>query len=176
MRAATMAWALLMAVASCAGGSGDSGGAGGGDAPSDGDGAGGDQRIFAACAPHASTGAVTHVDVDVAFNLPPELSVGAGCVGDPALLEGLLVFGAQGCLVDVDSSGVSGCCTDVEADANYNAVLTYRVAASFATLGEQTVWLELPSTSDPVVPLSFTGVAITPDASGNLDAWCAGTL
>ena len=61
--------------------------------------------------------------------------------------------------------------------------LVFRPAGRVETLGEQSRLLEIPSTSGPIVDLSFAGELLDTtlfdgdgDAISNRDEWCAGTL
>ena len=152
---------LSVVVAGCGGDNGGGSGGIGGYGP---------------CEVRAANGPVTEVDLLINSPLPVELS-GQCAQGDPSTLQAFLSLGAQSCVVSVDASGAQGCCPAIAADQNFDAVITYRVAASFTTLVDQSLFVQLPSTSEPVVTLSFAGRPVTlSSAVDNLTPWCAGTL
>jgi len=134
---------------------------------------GGGGPSYAPCEVRASSGSVSVVDLAVDSPLPDEL--GALCASsDPAQLDAMLLIPNQpACMLTVSASGAQGCCPGVTANQNPVLTLVYRVFARTAPVGEQLKTVELPTTSQPVVPLSFAGTPL-----GNFDqnrtSWCSG--
>jgi hypothetical protein len=165
--------ACSLLVSSCGGGN---------DGPP-GDAAGDVGPTYGPCEERPDPGSVTHVDLRVSSPLPAELSTGCaqGAVSD--LSAYLSIPTEDPCWLDVSSSGVTGCCAQVDADQNTYVDLNFRSSARALPLATQSKFMELPTTSPPVLGLTFAG--ITPDESwydtdddgtGNMTEWCAGTL
>lgn len=169
------ALALALAGLTAACGSGDTatggGGSGGGGASGGSAGSGGSDAGAPCQGAGGSSGHVTQVDIALDSPLPPELSTQCP-QGDPTQLEGMLLLGAKACTgMTVSGERITGCCPNIPADQNYTVTLTFRVRSTQSPVGEQSKLLQLPSNSPPVVPLSFSGVAVENFAK-NRDAWC----
>jgi hypothetical protein len=143
----------------------------------------GDATSYGACVDRASTGSVTVVDLRVKSPLPTAIT--ANCPrADVAKLKAY-VFDALptgACELQVAASGVSGCCENVPADQNPWLTLSYRETVLNLWLADQGKMFLLPSTSPPVVDISFANAAVDrpydtdSDGVDNLSEWCAGTL
>ena len=122
--------------------------------------------------------------VDLLVNSPvPEFLLQNCPSGNLSELEVFLTIpGQDSCFLEVVDGAITGCCPQVATDQNAYAALIYRVPPAFA-LGEQTQVIELPTTSDSVVNVSFESVDFDGtiydgdnDGEKNIDEYCAGTL
>jgi hypothetical protein len=143
----------------------------------------GDSDAPGACQDRASTGSVTQVDLRVNSPLPTAFTANCpyGAVSTlKAYLLDALPTGA--CELTVAASGVSGCCEGVPADQNPWLTIAYRETGLSLWLAEQGKMVLIPSTSPPVVAVSFSGAPVDRpydtdgDGTDNLAEWCAGTL
>lgn len=134
------------------------------------------------CAVQSGEGPFATVDLLVSSPLPEVFSEGCSSGNVEELEVFLTIPGQNSCFLTVDDNQVQGCCAGVPTDQNAYAALIYRVPPGFA-LGEQTKLIELPTTSDSVVNVSFDGSEFDGsiydgdnDGEHNIDEYCAGTL
>ena len=143
----------------------------------------GDSDSPGACQDRASTGSVTQVDLRVNSPLPSVFTANCPHSAVSTLKAYLLdAVPNAACELAVASTGVTGCCEGVPADQNPWLTLVYRETVLNLYLAEQGKMVLLPSTSPPVVDVSFSSAPVDRpydtdgDLVDNLAEWCAGTL
>tara|TARA_Y100000589_G_scaffold93645_1_gene88533 strand:+ start:94 stop:582 length:489 start_codon:yes stop_codon:yes gene_type:complete len=134
------------------------------------------------CAVLDDEGPFTAVDLLVNSPLPEVFTADCPSANIPELEVFLTIPGQDSCFLEIVDGAITGCCPQVATDQNAYAALIYRAPPAFA-LGEQTQVIELPTTSDSVVNVSFESVDFDGtiydgdnDGEKNIDEYCAGTL
>lgn len=134
-----------------------------------------------ACEPKDGAPPFASVDLQVESPLPDGLT--QACSGNPADLDAILLGATAtgGCALNVDTTGVSGCCPNVAINQVAQLTLVYRRSGP-TPLAEQTKAVTLDDTGPSVVTVSFAGATLDApyDSNGNsikdLIEWCSGSL
>lgn len=134
------------------------------------------------CTVRGGEGPFTTVDLLISSPIPEVFSESCGSANLEEIEVFLTIPGQDSCFLSLGDGLVQGCCPEVATDQNAFAALIYRVPPGFA-LGEQTKVIELPTTSESVVNVSFDGSDFDgsiydgdSDGEHNIDEYCAGTL
>ncbi|MBT6178857.1 MAG: hypothetical protein HOI23_16560 [Deltaproteobacteria bacterium] len=134
------------------------------------------------CTVKDGEGPFTTVDLLINTPLPEVFTESCGAANLEELEVFLTIPGEESCFLTVNDGLINGCCVGVETNQNVYAALIYRVPPGFS-LGEQAKLIELPTTAESVVNLSFEGSDFDGsiydgdnDGEHNIDEYCAGTL
>ena len=134
------------------------------------------------CTVRSGQGPFTTVDLLINTPVPEVLSDNCGSANLEEVEVFLTIPGQDSCFLNVVDGQIQGCCPEVATEQNAFAALIYRVPPGFS-LGEQTKLIELPSTSESVVNVTFDGSDFDGsmydgdnDGEHNIDEYCGGTL